>query len=265
MFTRDNAGNSINWPTGFNLVEVRALTGATGALKEREMTASPAPVVNESPFRAGLVAVRRFWRPFVLMQVAAVLLVVAYRASAQVRDVCAALVGLRQEGGLAFSAVASAIAGVLLPEAATLATVPAERGRPGRPGKLAFTTAFFLLNGTVVDLFYRLSAHLFGRAATPAVVAQKVAFDQFVFTPLWVSAIAALFVWNKHGFRLAPTRADLSDGFLQRRLLPLLLPNWCFWIPMCAVIYALPVPLQFLLFVFALAAWSLIMVFIAAR
>ena len=34
---------------------------------------------------------------------------------------------------------------------------------------------------------------------------------------------------------------------------------------MTAVIYALPVPLQFLLFVFALAAWSLIMVFIAAR
>jgi hypothetical protein len=229
------------------------------------MTASPAPVVNESPFRAGLLAVRRFWRPFLLIQLAAVLLVVAYRASAPVRDLCAALVDLRRAGGLAFSAVASAVAGVLLPEVATLATLPAERGRPGRPGRLAFTTAFFFLNGTVIDLFYRLSAHVFGRAATPAIVAQKVAFDQFVFTPLWVAVIASLFAWQKHGFRLTPTRADLSDGFLRRRLLPLLVPNWCFWIPMCAVIYALPVPLQFLLFVFALAAWSLIMVFIAAR
>jgi hypothetical protein len=229
------------------------------------MTAVPGPVENESPFRAGLLAVRRFARPFVLMQVVAVLVVVAYRASAQVRDVCAALAGLKQEGGLAFSAVASAIAGALLPEAATLATVPAERGRAGRLGKLAFTTAFFLVNGVVVDLFYRLSAHVFGHAATPVIVAQKVAFDQFVFTPLWLSVIASLFAWHKHGFRLAPTRADLADGFLRRRLLPLLLPNWCFWIPMTAVIYALPVPLQFLLFVFALAAWSLIMVFIAAR
>jgi hypothetical protein len=229
------------------------------------MTAAPAPVENESPFRAGLLAVRRFWRPFLLMQVAAVLLVVAYRTSAQVRDVCAALVGLEREGGLAFSALASAIAGVLLPEAATLATVPAERGRRGRTGKLAFTTAFFLVNGVVVDLFYRLSAHVFGRAATPTVVAQKVAFDQFVFTPLWLCVIGALFAWHKHGFRLDPTRQDLGNAFLRRRLLPLLLPNWCFWIPMTAVIYALPVPLQFLLFVFALAAWSLIMVFIAAR
>jgi hypothetical protein len=41
------------------------------------------------------------------------------------------------------------------------------------------------------------------------------------------------------------------------------LPNWLFWIPMVSIIYALPVPLQFLLFVPALAAWSLIMVFIA--
>jgi hypothetical protein len=229
------------------------------------MTVAPAPVVNESPVRAGLLAVRRFGRPFVLIQAAAVLLVVAYRASAPVRDACAALVGLKEEGGLVFSALASAIAGGLLPELATLATLPAERGRPGRIGRLAFTTAFFTVNGAVIDLFYRLSAHLFGSAASVAVVAQKVAFDQFVFTPLWLCVIASLFAWHKHGFRIAPTRADLSGGFLRRRLLPLLLPNWCFWMPMTAIIYALPVPLQFLLFVFALAAWSLIMVFIAAR
>jgi hypothetical protein len=47
-------------------------------------------------------------------------------------------------------------------------------------------------------------------------------------------------------------------------VLPLLLPSWCFWIPMVSIIYALPVPLQFLLFVFALGAWSLIMVSIAS-
>jgi hypothetical protein len=229
------------------------------------MSAVPPLLEKQSPFRAGLLALRRFARPFVLMQVAAVLLVIAYRGSAQVRDACAALVGLKRQGGLAFSAIASVIAGVVLPEAATLATVPDERARSGRLGTLAFTTAFFLVNGAVVDLFYRLSAHVFGDSGAPAVVAQKVAFDQFVFTPLWLSVIGSLFAWHKHGFRLAPTRADLTDDFLRRRLLPLLLPNWCFWIPMTAVIYALPVPLQFLLFVFALAAWSLIMVFIAAR
>ena len=46
-------------------------------------------------------------------------------------------------------------------------------------------------------------------------------------------------------------------------MLPLLLPNWCFWVPMVTIVYALPAALQFLLFVLLLAAWSLIMVFIA--
>ena len=119
------------------------------------MSAAPSLLEKQSPFRAGLLALRRFARPFVLMQVAAVLLVIAYRGSAQVRDACAALVGLKRQGGLAFSAMASVIAGVVLPEAATLATVPDERARPGRLGTLAFTTAFFLVNGAVVDLFYR--------------------------------------------------------------------------------------------------------------
>ena len=46
-------------------------------------------------------------------------------------------------------------------------------------------------------------------------------------------------------------------------MLPLLLPDWGFWIPMVLVIYAFPLALQFLLFVLALAAWSLILVVIA--
>jgi hypothetical protein len=232
-----------------------------------ETTVIPAPR-PEPPLQAARQALRRYLRPFLLIQAAAVLLVIAYRTSAPVRALCAALVELRQAGGLPFAALASAIAGGLLPEVASLATL----GSPSRLGRwrqrraaVAFNIAFFALNGVVIDLFYRLSARIFGPTATFDVVVAKVAFDQMVFSPLWLSVIAALFVWQRHGFRLAPTRADLAQAFLRRRLLPLLLPNLCFWVPMTSIIYALPVPLQFLLFVLALAAWSLIMVFIAAR
>jgi hypothetical protein len=56
----------------------------------------------------------------------------------------------------------------------------------------------------------------------------------------------------------------LGRGFIAGRVMPLLVPCWCFWIPIVAIVYALPGPLQFLMFAFALAAWSLIMVFIAS-
>jgi len=75
--------------------------------------------------------------------------------------------------------------------------------------------------------------------------------------------IVALFLWRRRGYSIAATLPALRGGFYRARVLPLLIPNWCFWIPAVSVIYALPMALQFVLFVLVLAAWSLIMVFIA--
>ena len=140
---------------------------------------------------------------------------------------------------------------------------PAGHGR-GRLAEIAFNFAFFAVNGMVIDLFYRLETIVFGPVATPVVVAKKAAFDQFVFTPLWLPIIIAIYAWRGNAFRLVGMGRALGPRFYPRRVLPLLLPNWCFWIPMTSIIYALPVPLQFLLFALALGAWSLIMVFIAS-
>jgi hypothetical protein len=81
---------------------------------------------------------------------------------------------------------------------------------------------------------------------------------------VWLPLIVTLYMWRNSRFRMAATLRALRRGrFYRDRVVPLMLPAWCFWIPMVSIIYALPAPLQFLLFVPALAAWSLIMVFIA--
>ena len=117
----------------------------------------------------------------------------------------------------------------------------------------------------VIDLLYRGEARLFGSDAQLSTVVEKVAFDQFVFSPLWSVLIVLLFLWRQRGYSLAATLPAVGRGFYQSRVVPLIVPNWLFWIPMVSIIYALPVALQFLLFVPALGAWSLIMVFIAER
>jgi hypothetical protein len=212
---------------------------------------------------AGQAALRRFWRPFALIQLVAVALVAAYHTSAAVRDVCAALAAWKTAGGLPLAAATAAFAGGVLPE---LAKLVAQRGRGvlrGRAGEIAFNVAFFAFNGVVVDGLYRFEATLFGAGTGGATVAAKVAFDQFVFTPPWLCLITALYLLRARGFSWARTRPAFSRGFVRARVLPLLLPDWLFWIPMVSVIYAFPVPLQFLLFILALAAWSLILVVIA--
>jgi len=222
--------------------------------------AAPAP----SPFRAGLVALRRFWRPLLLIQASAILLVIAYHLSAAVRAACDAAADAKARGGLPFAAVTGAFAGGILPELAKLVTDPKARDLRGRGGAIAFNAALFAFSGVLVDLLYRYESHLFGQAATVGTVASKTAFDQFVFTPLWSAFAVTMFAWRQSGFSPARTWRLVDGPFFRNRLLPLLLSNWCFWIPMVSIIYALPAALQFLLFILVLAAWSLIMVFIAA-
>ena len=228
------------------------------------MTTSSDPPAAVPPLSAAWAALRQFWRPFLLIQTAAVLVAVAFRASPGFRAACETAAAWKASGGLPFAAVTVAIAGGLLPELAK-AVALGPRTVAGRAGEIAFNTAFFALNGVVVDLLYSGEARLFGHGADVGTVVRKVAFDQFVFTPTWLVFIVLLFLWRQRGFSWAATRPAVRRGFYRQRVVPLLLPDWLFWIPMVSVIYALPVALQFLMFIPALAAWSLIMVFIADR
>lgn len=222
---------------------------------------SPAAV---PPLAAAAAALRQFWRPFLLIQLAAVLLALAFRASSGFREACATAAAWKAAGGLPFAAVTVAIAGGLLPELAKLIAM-GRRTLAGRGGEIAFNTAFFAVNGVVIDALYSGEARLFGRGADVRTIVEKVAFDQFVFTPSWLVVIVLLFLWRQRGFSWAATRPALQRGFYRQRVVPLLLPDWLFWIPLVSIIYALPVTLQFLMFIPALAAWSLIMIFIADR
>jgi hypothetical protein len=219
------------------------------------------------PFAAGLAALRRFWRPFVLIQSVAVALGLAYRFSDAVRAVCVVLARWKTAGGLPFAALTSAIAGGVLPELAKWLVArqasPSD-ARAQRLRDMLFNASFFAVNGVLVDGLYRTAARLFGNDARLATVVRKIAFDQFVFTPIVMVLATALFLHRQRGWSWARTRPALGRGFLAARVMPLLVPCWCFWIPIVAVVYALPGPLQFLMFAFALAAWSLIMVFIAS-
>ncbi len=226
------------------------------------MTTSPA---TPGPLQAGIAAMRRFYRPFLLIQAAAVLAVLAYDRNDGMRSFCAVLARMKTAGGTLFAGFSASIAGAVLPEIAKLVGDTRRYRLKGRGRELLFNLVFFAFNGVVVDFLYRGEARLFGLATTAGTVAKKVAFDQFVFTPLWLPLIIALFLWRQQRFLPAATWAALRiPGFYRTRVVPLLLPAWCFWIPMVCLIYALPVPLQFVLFVLALGAWSLIMVFIAS-
>ncbi len=230
-----------------------------------EASASALATAAPSPFAVGLAALRRFWRPFVLIQTVAIAVGLSYRFSDAVRAACVGLARWKTAGGLPFTAAAAAIAGGLLPEVAKRLVAPQPPGDRTRAWRdVGFNALFFAANGLAVDGLYRTAARLFGGDARVATIVKKIALDQFVFTPIVMTVAGALFLLRQRGWSWARTRPAFARGYLATRVLPLLVPCWCFWIPIVAIVYALPGPLQFLMFVFALAAWSLIMVFIAS-
>jgi len=57
-----------------------------------------------SPLAAGAAALRRFWRPFLLIQTGAALLALAYRVSVPFRQACTVAAAWKTAGGLQHTA-----------------------------------------------------------------------------------------------------------------------------------------------------------------
>ena len=216
--------------------------------------------------RPGVAAVRANWRPFVLLQLVALGVVVAYYNVGAAERAIDAVGEVKAAWGVAFTMLAAAVAGALLPEAAKAVTQAGWRPRD-RPKEVAFLVVLFALNGLLVDGFYGLLGATVGEGTDAGTVVVKMLVDMLGFTPFVALPLVMLaFAWRRHGYRLAAVAGEVRaagiSGWYLRRVVPLLLPDWAFWGPMVLLIYAMPGGLQVVMWAGALAAWSLVMVFI---
>jgi hypothetical protein len=221
--------------------------------------------VEEAPWRAGLHSIRALLGPGLLLQTAALGLVVAYYFVPATAGFFAELARWQTDGGFAFSAVTTALCGGLLPFL-FLRLHPDTRG--AHPwAHLVFFVLFWAWKGAEIDLWYRTLAWLYGHGHDPATVVSKMFTDQFVYNPLYAAPLGNLiFAWKDAGFRWAPVAADLRAGrWYARSVLPVLLAVWFLWIPVTACVYALPAPLQMPLFNVVLCFWSMLFAHLTGR
>jgi hypothetical protein len=212
----------------------------------------------------GLSALRHHWAPFVAFEAFALLLVLGYFNVPIVHRGCERLSEFKAQWGLLFSMVTMVIAGVFLPEVAK--ALLSGRRTESFWSELPSTILFFALGGLIIDLQYRLLALIVGNGMDFGTAVQKMLIDQFITTPLYGTPYwIIVYAWRRNRYRIAPTLSVISPGWYLRQVLPMLLPAWFFWIPMTLMIFSLPGPLQFSLFSLAMAAWSLIMVFVASH
>jgi hypothetical protein len=90
----------------------------------------------------------------------------------------------------------------------------------------------------------------------------KTLVDQFIYTPFLSNPFQTLaFLWKAGHFSFRSAMAKLSH-FKQLyvlTVLPVLVSNWCFSIPMSALVYCFPTTLQLPLGNLAVSIWSMLL------
>jgi hypothetical protein len=214
----------------------------------------------------GSEAARANARPALIIQAVMLALLVAFYASPSVASALQRLAEFKRERGLVFVIVASVVAGALIPELFLILFF--QRGRPHRGNlrNLAFTIPVWGFDGSLVDLLYRAEAHWLGDVATLPVVLGKICIDQFGYNVLFAAPFGVLtYEWKNSGFSMQPLRDLFTWRHYRDKIFPTLLATWAVWIPLMAIIYSLPLGLQFPLFGLALSFWVLLLTYMTNR
>ncbi|MGN6625256.1 MAG: hypothetical protein ACTHLN_01435 [Tepidisphaeraceae bacterium] len=214
----------------------------------------------------GLLAVRRLWKPFVLIQLCGLAFVVSYFKIDAVRSACDQIAQVKAHGGYAFSAVVMAICSGVCPEVFKFIT-GVDRSLTRRRGRdILFGMALFALCGVCVDAFYRGLAVVFGHTREPLAVVAKVLSDQLVYSPtLGTGLIATGYALRRERYDVPALLRKMSGRWYLQTIAPLLPPCWAYWFPMTTLMYSLPTSLTFVYGACASAASATLLVAVASR
>jgi hypothetical protein len=221
---------------------------------------------TRTPFTLGWEAARANAVPALIIQAFMLALLIAYYTNHTASTALSQLAEFKRTRGLLFVVIASITAGAFIPELFLILFF--QRGRPGFRNlrNLLFTVPVWGFDGTLVDLLYRSEAAWFGDVVTLPVVAAKICVDQFGYNPFFAVPFGVLtYEWKNNGISLAPLHQLFTSAHYREKILPTLLATWVVWIPLMAIIYSLPLALQFPLFGLALSFWVLLLTYMTNR
>jgi hypothetical protein len=221
---------------------------------------------KRTPLTLGWEATRANAAPALIIQAFMLALLVAYYTNHRVSRALAQLAEFKRSHGLLFVIVASVTAGALIPELFLILFFQRGRPTPRNLRNLFFTIPVWGFDGTLVDLLYRSEAAWFGDVVTLPVVVAKICVDQFGYNPFFAAPFGVLtYEWKNNGISISPLRQLFTFAHYRDKILPTLLATWAVWIPLMAIIYSLPLALQFPLFGLALSFWVLLLTYMTNR
>ncbi len=209
-------------------------------------------------FKNGLASARKNFIPGLILQGFALTMVLLYYFHQPTHQFLLKIPEIKQRMGALFPIITASFFGGFIPF--LFMAVQKTIRREQYVSHLLFLTGYWALNGWIIDLLYQGQALWFGDQPDVLTIVKKTAVDQFLFCPLWSVPFAAVTMhWKNCDFSFKTACARFSRKTFTIELLSILIAIWAVWIPAVAIIYSLPMALQFPLFNIVLCFWSLLL------
>jgi hypothetical protein len=221
---------------------------------------------TRAPLSIGWQAVKANALPGLVLQALMLSLLLGYYFSSTAAMLLNRLAQLKEQSGLLFVVLASICAGSLLPELFVVVFFQRGRIRQQNLSDIVFTAPLWAIDGILVDLMYRSLAAWLGNKASLPVVTAKICVDQLGYNPFFAAPYGIWgYAWKNGGYSLTRLCSLMSWQYYRDHAIPVLVATWAVWIPLMAMIYSLPLALQFPLFALALTFWVLLMTYMTNR
>ncbi len=196
-----------------------------------------------SPWVVGARAARENLVPGLILQLAALILLLSYYFLPGVAEFVEPVADLQRHYGPLASFVNRAFFAGILPGLFLLALPSLRTQTPWR--SFFFGIVWWGMMGVYSGYFYHLQAVIYGNDHRLPTLLLKMLTDQLVYTPFFACPLnAVVHFWEAHGFSWKATVKAWPRRWVQHLLLPNLIPCWVLWVPGTMIVYSLPQPLQ---------------------
>ncbi|MGE9271230.1 MAG: hypothetical protein ACQKBU_10540 [Verrucomicrobiales bacterium] len=212
--------------------------------------------------RAGLRAAKQSLKPAFVVWGLMLGVAVLYYAVPASQAMFTSLARFQDRLGLLFPFLGMGFSVGLMAEGVKVCMSKEKRWTRENSINAVFNFALFGSLGVVQNYFYALQETMFGMGSSWKVLLPKVLMDQFVFTVFFANPYqSVLYLWRNRGFSWKAVTAQLFPfkPFWGTQVLPVLIANWFFWIPMVSIIYCFPSELQLPLAILAVTIWVLLL------
>lgn len=221
-----------------------------------------------SSARAGLDAAKQSLKPAMFVWALMAMVAVLYYAVPASQGLFTALSALQNRLGLLFPFLGMGLSVGILAEIVQVLISDDKRWKQANTINALFNLSIFGILGVMQNYFYMLQTRIFGSGTAWHVLLPKVLFDQFVWTVFWANPYqTVLYLWKNQGFNCRAVTSQMRPfkPFWGTQILPVLITNWAFWIPMVSIIYCFPPELQLPLAILAVTIWVLLLSILTSK